>query len=144
MQWGVTSPGSNFTDNPVNRDLASSRAYPILSIAMRKLESGQCKSCGKQFGYYLIHSGFNDSVYAYCDSCGMTADLSIYDKRMPKLHGCAPFQEICPELEPHIQPCQCGGSFKKGASPRCPHCGQALSAEDATNYGSAQELVETQ
>jgi hypothetical protein len=64
----------------------------------------------------------------------MTADLSIYDKRMPKLHDCAPYQEIPVELEPYIQPCQCGGTFKKGALPRCPHCKQPLSAEDATNY----------
>ena len=48
--------------------------------------------------------------------------------------GCPSQQEICAELEPYIQPCDCGGYFRKGSSPRCPKCGQALSAVDATGY----------
>ena len=102
---------------------------------MRNLDSGRCEHCGKQFGYYLIHSGFNDTSYAYCSDCGMTAELSVYSSRMPKLpQDCDPFREICVELERHIQSCQCGGTFKKGASPRCPHCKQPLSAEAAAAY----------
>jgi hypothetical protein len=102
---------------------------------MRNLDSGECEHCGKQFGYYLIHSGFNDTCYAYCTDCGMTAELSVYSKEMPQLPSdCDPFREICVELEPHIQSCMCGGTFKKGASPRCPHCKQRLSAEAATIY----------
>src|SRR5690348_17402033 len=102
---------------------------------MRNLDPGECEHCGKQFGYYLIHSGFNDSFYAYCSDCGMTADLSIYSNRMPKLpKDCHPFREICAELEPYIEACGCGGRFKKGSSPRCPHCKQPLSAEDAATY----------
>jgi hypothetical protein len=65
----------------------------------------------------------------------MTAILSYWDKRMPKLPaGCATKQEICSELEEYIQPCSCGGSFKKGATPRCPHCGYQVSAEFAAPY----------
>jgi hypothetical protein len=102
---------------------------------MREPLPGQCEHCGKQFNYYLIHSGFNDSFYAYCAVCGMTAELSIYDQRMPKNYGgCPPFQEICEKLEPYIQPCACGGTFKKGAAPRCPYCLKPLSAETAAIY----------
>ena len=102
---------------------------------MRETNIGQCEHCAKQFGYYLIHSGFNDSLYAYCNACGMTADFSIYSKRFPKLiQSCEPFREICAEMEPYIQPCECGGAFKKGSSPRCPHCKRALSAETAAAY----------
>jgi len=102
---------------------------------MRKLDPGQCEHCGKQFGYYLVHSGFSDICYAYCTDCGMIAGLSIYSMEMPSLpSGYHPFQEICVELEPHIQPCACGGTFKKGASPRCPHCNQPLSADAAAIY----------
>ena len=102
---------------------------------MRKLDTGQCERCTKEFGYYLIHSGFNNSSYAYCSGCGMTAHLSLYGKRMPKiLKDRSPYQEVWVELEQYIQPCQCGGAFKKGASPRCPHCKQPLSAEAAATY----------
>jgi hypothetical protein len=102
---------------------------------MQKLDVGSCEHCSKTFGYYLIHSGFNDSSYAYCDHCGMTAIRSVYGKRMPKLalNG-LPFEEICSELESYLLPCQCGGPFKKGASPRCPHCSEPLSPDAAAGY----------
>jgi hypothetical protein len=102
---------------------------------MRKLDTGQCDHCAKQFGYYLILSGFDDSSYAYCSGCGATAQLSLYDKRMPKvIQDCPPYREICVELERYIRPCNCGGTFKKGNSPRCPHRKQPLSAEAAAKY----------
>ncbi len=54
---------------------------------------------------------------------------------MPKLpSGCPSHQEICAELEKHILQCECGGTFRKGSSPRCPHCGEPLSAEVAVTY----------
>lgn len=96
--------------------------YVSSSCSMRILDTGHCEHCGKAFGYFLINSG-----------CGKTAELSVYDKRMPKLlRDCPPFREICVELEQYIQPCQSGGAFKKGATPRCPHYVQPLSAEAAT------------
>ena len=102
---------------------------------MRELSLGECEHCAKQFSYYLVHAGFNDSSYAYCNECGLTAHLSLYDRRMPKeLKDCPPFQEICVDLEKYIQPCGCGGAFKKGASPRCPHCKNPLSAEAAATW----------
>jgi hypothetical protein len=100
----------------------------------RELSVGNCEHCHGQFGYYLIHSGFNDSIYAYCDSCGKTAILSVWDKRMPKLPDCPQHQEICSAMEAYLQPCDCGGCFRQGAKPRCPRCGEALSAEAASSY----------
>jgi hypothetical protein len=41
----------------------------------RTHDIGDCEHCKKKFGYYLIHNGFNDSAYAYCDTCGSTALL---------------------------------------------------------------------
>jgi hypothetical protein len=65
----------------------------------------------------------------------MTAILSYWNKQMPKLPlGFAAQQEICSEFEQYIQPCECGGVFRKGSFPRCPHCAQTLSAEAATTY----------
>jgi hypothetical protein len=106
----------------------------VFFAAMRELSPGICEHCRRTFGYYLIHSGFNDSSYAYCEKCGQTAIFSIYDKRVAKLPPCPPFKEICAEWEPYILPCGCGGAFKHGAFPRCPHCSQPLSPEKATAY----------
>jgi len=102
---------------------------------MRNLDFSTCGNCGKSFGYYLVHSGSNGSCYSYCNRCGMTAILSLHSRRIPSLPPrCDPFGEIWAGLEEHLRACECGGSFKKGSSPRCPHCAQPLSAEAAASY----------
>jgi hypothetical protein len=67
----------------------------------------------------------------------MTAMLGIYSKRWPanikQAHGL-----ISAEMELHLQPCQCGGRFIRGSSPKCPQCKQLLSADKATGYIEAQ------
>jgi hypothetical protein len=82
----------------------------------------------------LVHAGFSDIGYAYCDACGKTAMLSFWDKRMPKLSNCPGQQEICAALEPFLTPCSCGGAFKWGSGPRSPHCKMQLSADLAMLY----------
>jgi hypothetical protein len=102
----------------------------------RKQDIGDCEHCKKQFGYYLVHNGFNDSAYAYCDTCGATALLSGWT--VPKNIHMVLHQNITPEVQPHLAPCHCGGSFHAGASPRCPHCRQILSAVLAADYIESQ------
>ena len=93
---------------------------------------GKCMCCGKQFGYYLIHSGFNESAYAYCDQCGETCLLDLW--RLPSTVERMD-QGIIPEsLEPLLAPCKCGGAFRKEATPRCPNCNSNLSAERAGEF----------
>src|SRR5271165_3999053 len=108
-------------------------------VSDRTLEPGKCEHCNHTFGYYMIHCGFGDCSYSYCSSCGSTSLLMYWSwersPATPKMpEGCTPQQEICSEWEPYIESCRCGGSFRKGASPRCPHCGEALSAVIATGY----------
>src|ERR1017187_8306689 len=84
------------------------------------MAEGSCPSCRGRFRYRLIHNGFNDSTFAYCDSCGMTAHFSGYSKVIPaevdlKIHG-----PLASTLEAEIAPCVCGGRFHGDASPRCP------------------------
>jgi hypothetical protein len=98
----------------------------------REHHIGDCEHCKKQFGYYLIHNGFNDSAYAYCDTCGFTALMDGW--KVPKDIHMVPHQSITPEVEPHLARCQCGGSFRVGASPRCPACRQPLSPVHAADY----------
>jgi len=38
------------------------------------------------------------------------------------------------ETEPWLESCPCTGTFRREASPRCPHCNAVLSAELATPY----------
>ena len=99
----------------------------------RKLETGTCEHCGKEFGYYLVHNGFNDSAYAYCDSCSYSVDLSGWSKLPPgvrlQIH-----KKISEDIEPFLKPCPCGGSFRADAVPRCPHCRRAISPIFATTY----------
>jgi hypothetical protein len=96
---------------------------------------GRCDKCRAKYEYQIIHNGFNDTAYAYCDTCGMTTFVGGWDDTGKpataplKLHG-----PIQPETEPWLQPCSCGGRFRHDASPRCPHCSTALSAQAATSF----------
>ena len=98
----------------------------------RKNDTGVCEHCKKQFRYYLIHNGFNDSSYAYCEECGLTVIFSLWT--VPKGVSLKPRQCIAQEIEPHIAQCRCGGAFRASAVPRCPHCRQPLSAVFASEY----------
>jgi hypothetical protein len=100
----------------------------------RNFEMGGCEHCQHAFLYYLIHSGFNNCWYAYCDRCGMTAILDFWDRRRPKLVDCPEHQAICAAMEPYLAPCACGVAFRRDASPRCPSCNEALSAGAAASY----------
>jgi hypothetical protein len=100
----------------------------------RNKDIGYCEACHKQFAYDLIHNGFNDSAYAYCDKCGETCLLSAWYDKIPKAAKLRFHQVIDDSVEPFLRRCGCGGKFKKGASPRCPHCYAELSAVAATEY----------
>jgi hypothetical protein len=95
--------------------------------------SGVCEHCHANFAIEIFHNGFGDTSYAYCDTCGQTTILSGWNKRWPEGVKCTQ-AEIAPEMEPHLQPCGCGGKFTRGNSPRCPACARALSAELAAEY----------
>jgi hypothetical protein len=96
------------------------------------MDTGTCEHCQKSFPYRLIHNGFNDSAYAYCDTCGVVTMLDGW--KLPKGITFEIYQVIPPEIEPLLSPCECGGHFRKGASPRCPHCQKELSPIHAGNW----------
>src|SRR5262249_5163152 len=95
--------------------------------------TGKCEHCTRSFDLDLLHCGFGDCSYAYCDSCGKTALLSGWSKEWPAGVKCTQ-AEICADMEPHLEGCSCGGRFLKGSSPRCPQCKERLSADKATEY----------
>lgn len=97
----------------------------------RQDHEGVCDHCGKTFAYHLVHNGFNESCYAYCSSCGMTA---VIDTGYEDRKGLPRHRAITEGAEDLLSPCSCGGTFRPGASPRCPHCQQTLSAEKAAEW----------
>lgn len=92
---------------------------------------GQCAECGRSFPYYMIHNGFNESAYAYCSSCGMTAILDTGYRDRP---GIPRHSSIEADGERRLALCVCGGEFRAGASPRCPHCGVELDPVKAGEF----------
>jgi hypothetical protein len=97
-------------------------------------DKGQCETCGKEFAYFLIHNGFNDSAYSYCNSCGRTSILSGWYDKIPAVAKLKLHQAIPETTEPYLEKCECGGDFKRDASPRCPYCNTELSAIAATTH----------
>ena len=104
----------------------------MTSSRVQKIAS--CGHCAQDFHYYLIHNGFNDSCYLYCDSCGKTAIFNLWNKNLPKgLQRNEVSQGKAPSaLEPFVPECACSGNFRVSAAPRCPHCKTVLSAEGMT------------
>jgi len=102
-------------------------------VIRKGVSIGVCETCGIHFAYNLLHSGFDDLAYVYCDSCGRTVVLGGWSKiarRMPVLIQ-VPLQATIASL---LKACPCGGRFSNSASPRCPSCNHELSAERATEY----------
>ena len=103
----------------------------MANAAERKDGEGQCNSCGSLFPYFLIHNGFNESAYAYCSGCGMTCILDTGYEDRP---GIPRHRSVEAAGERKIAPCICGGKFRAGALPRCPHCRVALDATKVTEF----------
>jgi len=86
----------------------------------REQKVGVCDDCSETFRYDLIHNGFNDSAYSYCDSCGRTVLLNRFSS-MSVSPNLKVHQRLWDgELERLLRPCPCGGKFRADASPRCP------------------------
>jgi DNA-directed RNA polymerase subunit RPC12/RpoP len=99
---------------------------------------GTCEHCGENFTIELFHNGFAESSYAYCDGCGTRAILSGWSKRWPesvkrKVYASRNHSRDG-AMEPYLRPCECGGAFIKGKSPRCRKCRKPLSADQAADY----------
>lgn len=94
---------------------------------------GICEHCKRHFKYMLLHNGFNDSAYAYCDTCGCTAVISGWSPK-PDQVTLRVHQRIDSEIEDYLERCGCGGHFVTNGSPRCPLCKNRLSATAATRW----------
>jgi len=93
----------------------------------------QCDHCGGTFQYQITHNGFNDSAYAYCDSCSLTVLLSGWTQTAKRV-ALRIHQRITPDLIMLLKPCRCGGAFRSSADPKCPTCATGLSPVTVTSY----------
>jgi hypothetical protein len=94
---------------------------------------GTCDACHRTFGYRLVHSGVNQTIYAYCASCGLTALLDTFSSR-PEAALLRSEGRIPPEILPSLRSCPCSGRFDATSGPRCPHCRHELSAGAAAHW----------
>jgi hypothetical protein len=104
-------------------------------LGMFTMHKGDCEHCCRVYNYSLLHAGFGDFSYAYCDSCGILATFnysSSFFLSLPRLTN--QHQVIEQSWEPFILPCGCGGHFRGGVSPRCVFCHEAFSAEYAAHH----------
>ncbi len=102
---------------------------------MFSLHKGDCEHCSRTYRYMLLHAGFGDFSYAYCDSCGTLAALAYTNRDLSNLPATTVrHEEIEKGWEPYLRPCSCGGSFRKGVSPRCVYCNSPLSADYAAGH----------
>lgn len=105
------------------------------------LKKGDCEHCGRFYRYSLWHCGFGDNSYAYCDECGVLALLNYSNEHVSALPPLSEkFGEIDEAWEQYLQPCPCGGNFRKGAAPRCPYCREQLSPIYAAGHIEAQAV----
>lgn len=103
--------------------------------AMFSLNKGDCEHCSRTYRYMLLHAGFGDFSYAYCDCCGTLAAFAYTNKDLSNLPPISTRNEEIEAIwEPYLRPCSCGGSFRKGSAPRCVYCNSVLSAEYAASH----------
>jgi hypothetical protein len=95
---------------------------------------GTCSACESHFRYAIIHTGFADAAYAYCDTCGMTASLNGWAADIPPAAELKVHARITESVEPYLAPCECGGRFRATARPRCPRCRDELPAEAVRKF----------
>jgi len=108
---------------------------------MISLKKGDCEHCGRFYRYSLWHSGFGNNSFAYCDECGRLALLNYSNPVVAALPAAAvDCEEIDASWEAFLEPCACGGRFRKGASPRCPFCKEKLSPMHAAAHIQMQAL----
>lgn len=119
-----------------------------------------CKCCRGIVEGELYHLGFSDMDCMYCDSCPRV--LLLKDRTLagrigvnwPHLRaGDQGWEYYDRHLLPYytkfealFKPCTCGGSFRAGATPRCPLCngpilGASLEADKPSTWRKGYVFV---
>ena len=79
----------------------------------------RCKKCKRVIRYYL-YSGMGDvAPHFYCDSC---SNVFFRESDNHLLHTQGPTESLLNQLAASLPECPCGGRFRPGMNPKCPHC----------------------
>jgi hypothetical protein len=89
--------------------------------------STNCPHCNRIIKYYH-YSGMGDlAPHFYCDSC---SNIFYRESDRVKIYGKDLTEELLFEIIKDLPKCICGGQFKAGANPKCPHCKKELKHQD--------------
>ena len=95
-------------------------------LVMATRNEALCPSCNRAFSYEQVHTGFNNTGYAYCHLDGKLLVWDSYDPTYTSLVGRKhPWTLTHQErriVEQALRPCPCGGRFGMDILPKCPHC----------------------
>lgn len=78
----------------------------------------------------IIHAGFSNLGFMYCNKCGDVLTWSSFDPIFEKIVGRKHPWSLTSvekrEVENAIIKCKCGGDFTFSAKPRCPNCNNEI------------------
>ena len=100
-----------------------------------------CSACGQDFKVRVVHSGFSNDEFLYCDRSHHVAVLEIYSRTSSLLlrladecgRGLWDWRESAEyraRIEGALRSCPCGGRFTFSAGPRCPRCRVPLALDE--------------
>lgn len=81
--------------------------------------------------HQIVHSGFNNSGFMYCDKSGDILTWSTFDSNYRTIvdkHPWSLTQDEKQKVEDAVITCTCGGRFRFSAKPRCPNCNNEVPA----------------
>ncbi len=89
-----------------------------------------CPACGQSL-FRIDQSPFDNSSHLYCDRCPIRVEVLPYEPEYEQIEqSLRPYQAdqrqyyaaLKREIEAHLKPCACGGTFRFDAPRRCFSC----------------------
>ena len=94
-----------------------------------------CRACAESVPAHRSSGMSDDGPHFYCSDCSNVI-LRDEDRQQLWRYGASP--ELLARLAATLPGCPCGGHFRPGVGPKCPHCQQEIfQITDAVAYLSA-------
>lgn len=85
--------------------------------------STPCRQCGKDIGHYRFSSMGDMAPHFYCDRC---SNVFFRESDAQRLRAEPLGEALLGRIAATLPACPCGGQFRPGEDPKCPHCGWAI------------------
>ena len=86
-----------------------------------------CPSCDESIGYYWFSGMADMAPHFYCDHC---SNIYFNNEHRELVRVGELTQELLDTIETTLPACSCGGHFRSGQNPKCPHCGYEFKHQD--------------